>query len=260
MAETPSNPLPEPTPVEATPNPDQGRKLAGRFISLGAVAGVVVLAVWVWSIIERHPRTDDAFALANVIGVTPRVRGQITRINVQDNQEVKEGDVLFEIDPADYRLQLANAQAALAALDQQIEVARSQDTTLKFQVKAAQAGVEQATAQQKQAGDTLERLRPLLTNGFATADDVDKVETAVKVAAAAVAGAEQRLNEAKTAVSTLATLQAQRPGAEAAVDLARLTQVSHPLRFSCYSNVNVHSLTFLKSLTIKCRLQKNTTL
>lgn len=222
MAETQPNPLPEPPPVEASSTPDQGRKLAGRFISLGAVAGVVALAFWVWSIIERHPRTDDAFAQANVIGVTPRVRGQIIKINVQDNQEVKEGDVLFEIDPADYRLQLANAQAAQSALDQQIEVARSQDTTLKYQVKAAQAGVEQATAQQKQAGDTLERLRPLLTNGFATADDVDKAETAVKVAAAAVAGAEQRLNEAKTALSTLATLQAQRPGAEAAVDLARL--------------------------------------
>ena len=101
MAETQPNPLPEPPPVEASSTPDQGRKLAGRFISLGAVAGVVALAFWVWSIIERHPRTDDAFAQANVIGVTPRVRGQIIKINVQDNQEVKEGDVLFEIDPAD---------------------------------------------------------------------------------------------------------------------------------------------------------------
>jgi multidrug efflux system membrane fusion protein len=182
----------------------------------------VLLVFWVWSIIERHPRTDDAFAEANVIGVTPRVRGQIIKLNVQDNQEVKEGDVLFEIDPADYQLQLENAQAALAALDQQIEVARSQDETLKFQIKAAQAGVEQGQAQQKQASDTLNRLQPLLTNGFATADDVDKATTAVKVAAASLAAEEQRLNQAKSALSSLATLQAQRGTAVAAVDLAKL--------------------------------------
>jgi len=177
---------------------------------------------WVWSVIERHPRTDDAFATANVIGVTPRVRGPIIKLNVQDNQEVKEGDVLFEIDPADYQVQLENAQAALAALDQQIEVARSQDETLKYQVKAAQAGVEEAQAQQKQAGDTLDRLQPLLAKGFATADDVDKANTAVKVAAAALAGEEQRLNQAKAALSSLATLHAQRGTAVAAVDAAKL--------------------------------------
>jgi multidrug efflux system membrane fusion protein len=184
--------------------------------------GVVILVFWVWGIIERHPRTDDAFAEANVIGVTPRVRGPIIKLNVQDNHEVKEGDVLFEIDPADYQLQVSNTVAALAALDQQIEVARSQDETLKYQVKAAEAGVEEAQAQEKQTGDTLKRLQPLLSQGFATADDVEKAETAVKVAAAALATEEQRLSQAKVALSSLATLQAQRRGAVAAVDLARL--------------------------------------
>jgi multidrug efflux system membrane fusion protein len=217
-------PVPPPDIVPAAPpvDPEEQRKILGRIISLAALAGVVVLAFWVWSIIERHPRTDDAFAEANVIGVAPRVRGQIIKINVQDNQEVKEGDVLFEIDPADYQLQLDNAQAAQAALDRQIEVARSQDETLKYQVKAAEAGVAQAEAQQKQANDTLERIQPLLTNGFASADDVDKAGTAAKVAAASLATAEQRLNEAKTALSTLATLQAQRPGTVAAVNQAKL--------------------------------------
>jgi multidrug efflux system membrane fusion protein len=196
--------------------------MAGRLISIAAMIGVVLLVLWVWSVIERHPRTDDAIAAANVIGVAPRVRGQIIRMNVQDNQEVQEGDVLFEIDPADYQLQVENAQAALAALDQEIEVAHSQDETLRYQVKAAEAGVEQARAQQKQAADTLARLQPLLPKGFATADDVDKAETAVKVAAASLAAEEQRLNQAKAALSSLATLQAQRPGAVAAIDLAKL--------------------------------------
>jgi multidrug efflux system membrane fusion protein len=213
---------PESAPPQPPMNDEARRKAAGRIISIVVIAGVIVLILWVWSVLERHPRTDDAFVEANVIGVTPRVRGQIVRLNVQDNQEVKEGDVLFEIDSDDYRLALENAKAALAALDQQIEVARAQDTDLKFQVKAAEAGVEQGQAQLKQASATLQRLQPLLPKGFATADDVDKAETAEKVAAASLATQEQRLNQAKTSLSSLATLLAQRPGSVAAVDLATL--------------------------------------
>jgi multidrug efflux system membrane fusion protein len=210
------------SPAKPAANPEEWHKAAGRIISIVVILSAVVLILWVWAAIERHPRTDDAFVQANVIGVAPRVRGQIIQLNVQDNQEVKEGDVLFQIDPADYELALTNAVSALAALDQQVEVARAQDSELKFQVKAAQASVEQAKAQLKQATNTLNRLEPLLPKGFATADDVDKAQTAVAVATAALAAGEERSNQAKTALSSLATLIAQRPGAAAAVDLAKL--------------------------------------
>jgi membrane fusion protein, multidrug efflux system len=211
-------------PTETKPPKDarEWRKIAGRIISIVLILVVCVLVLFVWKIIERHPRTDDAIAEANVIGVTPRVSGPIVRLNVQDNQEVNQGDLLFEIDPADYQLQVDQATAALASLDQQIEVARSQNENLKYQIKAAEAGVAEAKAQEKQAGDTLARLKPLLTKGFTTADDVDRAETAVKVAAASLANEEQQLNQARTTLSSLATLQAQRPGAVAALNLAKL--------------------------------------
>ena len=220
----PAEPV-KPAPVAAPApviDPVEQRKIAARIITILAILGVVVVVLWVWAIIERHPRTDDAIVEANVIGVAPRVAGQIIKLNVQDNQEVKEGDVLFEIDPADYELALTNAVAALETLDRQIEVAKSQDINLKFAVKAAEAGVEQAEAQLKQTTDTLNRLQPLLPNGFATADDVDKAQTAQKVAAANLASAEQQLNQAKTSISALATLHAQHSGAEAAVAKAKL--------------------------------------
>ncbi|HEX3717616.1 MAG TPA: biotin/lipoyl-binding protein [Verrucomicrobiae bacterium] len=203
-------------------NENEWRKIAGRIIGIILILAACVLTLFVWDIIEHHPRTDDAIAEANVIGVAPRVSGPIIRLNVQDNQAVKEGDVLFEIDPADYQQQVDKAKSALSALDQEIEVARSQDENLRYQVKAAEAGVEQAKAQEKQAVDTLKRIQPLLPKGFATADDVDRAETAVKVAAALLATEEQQLNQAKTTLSALATLQAQRPGAAAALNLAEL--------------------------------------
>ena len=198
------------------------RKLLGYFISLLVVVGTVLLALMVWGIVERHPRTDDAIARANVVGIAPRVHGQIIKINVEDDQEVKAGDVLFEIDPDDYRLTVEKAKSALASLDQQIEVARAQDTELQFKIKAAQAGVESALATLKQADDTLRRMLPLLPKGFTTPEEVDKARTARQIAQLNVESQRQALSAAQTTLSTLATLTAQRPGAVAAVDQAEL--------------------------------------
>lgn len=212
---------PTPQPAKNTPK-TEWRKVVGGILSIVVIFGTTVLALWVWSITQRHPRTDDSVVRANVVGIVPRVKGLIVKLNVQDNQQVKEGDVLFEIDPEDYQLSLNKAKSALAALDQQIEVARAQDADLKFQVKAAEASVEGAKAELKQASSTLQRLQPLLPKGFAKAEDVDKAQTAEQVATASLAAAEQRLNQAKTTLSTLAMLLAQRPGTVAAVDLAAL--------------------------------------
>jgi len=165
--------LPPSPKAASAPSPSKSnewRKVAAQIIGIVAVLGAVVLVLWVWNITERHPRTDDATARANVVGIAPRVSGQIIKLNVQDNQAVKEGDVLFEIDPEDYRLVLEKAKADLAALDRQIA----------------------------QAYDTLQRLEPLLPNGFTAADTVDKARTAET------------------------TLQAQREGAVAAINLEEL--------------------------------------
>ena len=156
---------PEP-PIPAHPEAPDGRKVAGKIVSVVIVFAALVLALSVWKIIESHPRTDDATVRANVVGIVPRVRGLIVKLNVQDNQAVKEGDVLFEIDPEDYELAIEKAKAA-----------RGGDAALKFGVKAAEAGVERAQAELKQADDTLNRLQPPLPKGFATAEMVDQART-----------------------------------------------------------------------------------
>src|SRR5262245_37100113 len=196
------------------------RILAGRLLSIVVIAAAVLLSFLVWKLKERHPRTDDAVARANVVGIAPRVRGQIIALPIVDNQAVKEGDLLFQIDPEDYELALKRAQAALAGLDRQIAVARSHDAQLTYQVGAARAGVDRAKAELKQAGDTLERLEPLLPNGFARAEDVDRAATAKRVAASTVSAEEKRLEQAKVAQSEFETLMAQRSGVVAAADLA----------------------------------------
>src|SRR5947208_11896687 len=130
----------------ATKDDAEYRKLIRNLVALLIVFGAVFLTLYVWGIIERHPRTDDATARANVVGIAPRVGGQILKLNVQDNQAVKEGDVLFDIAAEDYRLIMEKAKAELATLDQKLA----------------------------QAQETLHRQEPLLPHGFTTADAVDK--------------------------------------------------------------------------------------
>ena len=211
-----------PANAPVTKDGAERQKLIRKLVALLIVFGAVVLTLYVWSVLERHPRTDDAAARANVVGIVPRARGQIVKLAVQDNQLVKQGDLLFEIDPADYEQALDRAKSALAALDQQIEIGRAQDEELKFGVKAAEAGVQRATAQLKQSEDTLHRLEPLLPKHFATEEQVNEARTKVAVAAQEVAAEEQKLNQARAQLSQLQTLLAQRPGAVAAVKQAEL--------------------------------------
>src|SRR6187399_379495 len=129
-------------PNPAAKDAAERQKLIRKLVALLIVFGAVVLTLYVWSVLERHPRTDDAAARANVVGIVPRARGQIVKLAVQDNQLVKQGDLLFEIDPADYEQALDKAKSSLASLDEQIDVGRAQDEQLKFGIKAAEAGVQ----------------------------------------------------------------------------------------------------------------------
>jgi len=221
-AVTPSDAKPLSSSLAPEENDPERRKFTRRIVTLLIVAGAVLITLYVWSVLERYPRTDDAAARANVVGIAPRVSGQILRIAVQDNQAVKKGDLLFELDPADFEQVLEKAKSALAALDQQIQIGRAEDKQLRFGVKAAEAAVEGASAHLKQTEDTLHRLEPLLPRHFTTAEMVDQARTSMAVATQALAGEEQKLNTARTQLSMLQTLLAQRPGAEAAVKLAEL--------------------------------------
>ena len=211
---------------ESKAKKDPGSKkikpLLGIILALGIPVLAFVLSLAAWNFNEQHPRTDDAVARANLIGIAPRVSGPIVSLHVRDNQFVKNGDLLFEIDPADFKLAVDRARAALASVDQQIEVAKSQDAQLKYQVKAAEAAVQQATAVRDQDLDTLHRLEPLLPKAFATQEQVNEARTKVAADNAELDQANEKLNQARVAVSSLATLQAQRPGVLAALGTAEL--------------------------------------
>jgi multidrug resistance efflux pump len=101
-------------------------------LGYGVTLAVAAAAGWiVWGEYQHYtddPWTRDGQVRANVVGIAPRVSGPIIRIAVVDNQDVKQGDLLFEIDPADYhaaveqaKAQVLAAQAALTQRKQELD-------------------------------------------------------------------------------------------------------------------------------------------
>ena len=221
----------------------------GRWISIAIVATAAVLGMIVLSCTNYQPRTDDAEIFANFIGIAPQVDGPLIRLNVKDNQFVKKGELLYEIDERPYQYALENAlseQAALegqirdeqrriAALESAVSVAQENIHSAEAEVADSEQGVSRARAEWTYANNNLHRLEPLLAKQFVTVDQVDRARTSETAQAEALRQAESQLalsrarlksvfaqhEQAQHAVTTLEPLINQRGAKAAAVKNAR---------------------------------------
>jgi multidrug resistance efflux pump len=115
-----------------------------RLINYVITLGLVVFAGWAaFSLYHRYiqnPWTRDSQVRANIVGIAPRVSGPIVQVSVHDNQEVKKGDLLFEIDPTDFQAQLdlatGQVQNAEANFKQQQQNLDRQTDLYKTRVNA----------------------------------------------------------------------------------------------------------------------------
>lgn len=98
----------------------QRRRKLGRRILIGVVVGAVVTLLLAIFETNANPRTDDASVWANYIEIAPEVAGRVVQLPVKDNQFVKKGDLLYEIDPRPYEYALQQALADQELLEQQI--------------------------------------------------------------------------------------------------------------------------------------------
>src|SRR6266478_9635332 len=103
------------TVASAAPEERNSRKLIGRWLSVGIVASAAVLGLIILFKTNYHPRTDDATVLANYIGIAPQVEGLLVRLPIQDNQFVRKGELLFEIDERTFQYALERALSEQAA-------------------------------------------------------------------------------------------------------------------------------------------------
>ncbi|POP43069.1 multidrug transporter subunit MdtN [Superficieibacter electus] len=185
------------------------------------VLAVVVLIFVIWKL-DSAPATNDAYASADTIDVVPEVSGRIVELAVTDNQLVKQGDLLFRIDPRIYEASLSKAEASLAALDKQIMLTQRSVDAQKYGADSVQAAVDKARAAAKQASDTLHRTEPLLSEGFVSAEEVDRARTAQRAAEADLNAVLLQAQSAASAVSGVDALVAQRAAVEADIALTKL--------------------------------------
>jgi membrane fusion protein (multidrug efflux system) len=136
-------------PEAATWRRRHRRLIYGAIILVFLAAGAV-LGVWYYLYIQTHESTDDAFIAGHVIQVSTRVPGKVLKVLAADNQIVKEGDLLVQIDPRDYETAVAQAHAALDAAEatrKNAEVnVRLIGTVTGASVAQAKAGVDEAVS------------------------------------------------------------------------------------------------------------------
>ncbi|EFB2340561.1 TPA: multidrug efflux transporter periplasmic adaptor subunit MdtN [Escherichia coli] len=204
--------------MESTPK----KAPRSKFPALLVVALALVALVFVIWRVDSAPSTNDAYASADTIDVAPEVSGRIVELAVTDNQAVKQGDLLFRIDPRPYEANLAKAEASLAALDKQIMLTQRSVDAQQFGADSVNATVEKARAAAKQATDTLRRTEPLLKEGFVSAEDVDRARTAQRAAEADLNAVLLQAQSAASAVSGVDALVAQRAAVEADIALTKL--------------------------------------
>src|SRR5580704_12022882 len=135
-------------------NGNPARRIIARILFAAVIVTDLVLGAYVLRLYYLHPRTDDAYVRANIVGVAPQVSGTIVELPLRDNQHVQAGDVLFVIDPRPYQAELNLAQAQLALTNLQIEA-------LDQAIGAAKAGQKRAEADADYERQYLTRLLPL---------------------------------------------------------------------------------------------------
>jgi len=201
-----------------------------RFVLLGILV-VALIALYIWS---GRVTTDDAQVDAHITAVASQVSGYVVQLMINDNVPVKEGDVLVQIDPREYKAQVDQAKAALDLALAQADSAKLQiglirgttthntggaaaqresdaadydsaqaqlERTATANLQQAKAEVAARRATNDRAQADLERYRPLLQTGDVSKFQYDAVDATARVAKSDLEAAEEQLAAAQQSVA-----------------------------------------------------------
>jgi membrane fusion protein (multidrug efflux system) len=197
---------------------------------IGVAALLVIAAVIFYYIrfIAPYESTDDAFVDGYTTLLSARVPGQVLRLLVQDNQTVRRGEVLIQLDPRDYEASLAAAQAALASASSQEAEARAQLDVSQARVAEASATEAAAEADAQRANDDLKRYQSVEARAVSKTV-VDQITTQARSKEAQLRSTRSQLTAARAGVTlsqtviqtaAAAIMQAQARVRQAELDLS----------------------------------------
>ncbi|RLA39157.1 MAG: HlyD family secretion protein [Gammaproteobacteria bacterium] len=190
-------------------------KLSRKHLLTAAVVAVAALAVLLkyWDYVV-NPWTRDGQVRAEVIQITPRVSGPIVRLAVKDNQFVKAGDLLFEIDPRTFAVSLDQAHAqydktgdSYLALEKQVEAVAAQIEVARGSVVQAQSAIKAATATIAKNKAEFQRQQELLPQKATSQKSVDRARASYEISVEQRNGVVAGLGQARaTLIQTEADL------------------------------------------------------
>ena len=163
--------------------------------ALTALASVVVVAGLGWAAYEylvasHYESTDNAYVQGNVIQITPQIGGTVMAIMADDTDFVKAGQTLVQLDPADARIALEQAEAALAQAVRQVRTLYANNGTLAAQIALRDADVARARSDIARASDDLNRRQSLTGNGAVSKEELNHAQTQLANAKSALAAAQ----------------------------------------------------------------------
>ncbi|WP_374570093.1 multidrug transporter subunit MdtN [Phenylobacterium sp.] len=202
----------------------EGRRKPAIWAKLAAAAIILLAAVALFAAWRRttvHPATDDATIDADVVHVASLVGGKVVRIGVEENAQVRKGDLLFQIDPVPYQATLAQAQADLNLAQAGLETQRRLVATQRSTAVVAADQIRRAEANRALAERTVRRLRPLAAEGYIPRQQLDQAEVALRDAEVSLRQAREQQTAASGAVDTVAGASAAVQAREAALVVAR---------------------------------------
>ncbi len=204
----------------------------GILIAAGVVVVLIALGVWWHSTFSED--TDDAQVNGHLIQISARIQGQVIKVDVDENQMVKAGDPIAELDPSDYQVAVENAEAVLATAKANAIAARvnvpittintgsnlrsaSSDVAgahatveqAEQQLSAARSNVVQAEANNTKAQADLARYKPLVEKDVISKQQFDAATAAADAAQASVAAAQATMQAAQDAVRVAHEREAQ---------------------------------------------------
>ena len=192
-----------------------GRKLL-RWGLVLLVLLIAALAGWRWWLHgQRYASTDNAYVNTDRAEIAAQVGGPVLSLHVAENQRVRRGDPLFDIDPANY-------QAAVAKADAQLALARQTVSQQSAAVDAARAQVVQREAELANAQSNNRRTSRLVSRGFLSPQGGESTRTQSQTAAAALQAARANLQQALSTLGDAQQPNATIQAAEAALRQARL--------------------------------------
>jgi membrane fusion protein (multidrug efflux system) len=212
--------------MEQNNTPKKGKKLIFPIILALVLVGALIFSAKEYFYFQSHEETDNAQIDADISPVVARVGGYVKEIRFSDNQFVKAGDTLVVLDDRDYQVKLQQAQAALTATRQTVDVSETQVSEARTGIATAQANVEAAKVRVWKANEDFNRYQNLYNDHAITKaqfDDAkaekDAAEAALNVAQTQVPVQARRVSTNRSQVGAAASVIASR---QADIDFAKL--------------------------------------